>query len=323
MAKQTANNVKLGILLITGIFVLVFSLYMIGQNHSLFGANFELKARFRNINGLVKGNNVRFSGIQAGTVKDISIINDTAIEVTMLIEENIRRHIHKNSVASIGSEGLMGNKIINISPNTAPGAVVEEGDRLLTAREISMDDMLVTLDKTSANAEVISEQLKEAVTRVNNSQAIWDLLSDTGISRDVKISIHNIKRTSEHLHSMSQALNEMIRHSEGDNNVLGLLLKDSAAARKLGETITQINNAANEAGQVMKQLHTLTAETGADLQNGKGMAHAFLKDSAMVYELKKSLDNIERGTAAFNENMEALKHNFLFRKYFKKQERMK
>ena len=87
MAKHGINNVKLGAFALAGLLFLVLLLYMIGKNRSLFGATYILKARFENVQGLVPGNNVRFSGIEAGTVKRIKILNDTTIEVTMAIEK--------------------------------------------------------------------------------------------------------------------------------------------------------------------------------------------------------------------------------------------
>ncbi len=79
MAKRVVNNVKLGIFVLGGLLFLVFLLYMIGKNRNMFGNTYVLKARFENVSGLVAGNNVRFSGIQAGTVKKVKILNDTTL----------------------------------------------------------------------------------------------------------------------------------------------------------------------------------------------------------------------------------------------------
>src|SRR6478752_6018204 len=115
MAKQSISNVKLGIFVLSGLFILVFTLYMIGKNQNLFGNTFQLKARFDNVYGLMSGNNVRFSGIQIGTVRNVNIVNDTLIEVEMDVDEEVKKFIHKNAIASIGTEGIMGNKVVNIS----------------------------------------------------------------------------------------------------------------------------------------------------------------------------------------------------------------
>ena len=96
---------------------------MIGKNRNLFGATYVLKARFENVQGLVAGNNVRFSGIQAGTVKKVKILNDTVIEVTMIIETKMKTIIRKNAIASIGTDGLVGNKVVNIIPVETTGSI--------------------------------------------------------------------------------------------------------------------------------------------------------------------------------------------------------
>jgi phospholipid/cholesterol/gamma-HCH transport system substrate-binding protein len=120
MPTRLNNNIKLGTFVMGGLLFLVLMLYMIGKNRNLFGATYVLKARFENIQGLVAGNNVRYAGINTGTVKKISILNDTTIEVTMILEKKMLQVVHKNAIASISTEGLVGNKVVNIVPNKQP-----------------------------------------------------------------------------------------------------------------------------------------------------------------------------------------------------------
>ncbi|HEY0749859.1 MAG TPA: MCE family protein, partial [Chitinophagaceae bacterium] len=75
MAKRTIPHIKLGIFVLAGIAFLILLLYIIGKNQNLFGKTFMLKARFEKTNGLMRGNNIRFAGIDAGTVKSVNIIN--------------------------------------------------------------------------------------------------------------------------------------------------------------------------------------------------------------------------------------------------------
>lgn len=93
MANQGENNIKLGVFILAGLLVLMLSFYMIGKNHNMFGSDFKLKVHFTNLNGLMEGNNVLFSGIQAGTVTNIELLNDTTIEVTLMIDNNVRAYI--------------------------------------------------------------------------------------------------------------------------------------------------------------------------------------------------------------------------------------
>lgn len=114
MEKTTSQKIRLGFFVVTGLFIFILAIYFIGDKQKMFGQTNHLKAVFNNVNGLQLGNNVRYSGVNAGTVRNINMINDTIIEVVMLIDKDIFYHIKKDAVAVIGSDGLVGSMIINI-----------------------------------------------------------------------------------------------------------------------------------------------------------------------------------------------------------------
>ena len=97
-----------------GLVFLILLLYVIGKNQNLFGSNFRFMVHFDNVHGLMRGNNICFGGIDAGIVKEIQVINDTTIEVRMLVKTKVRAFILKNEVVFIGTDNLIGNKILNI-----------------------------------------------------------------------------------------------------------------------------------------------------------------------------------------------------------------
>lgn len=321
MAKQTINNVKLGFFVLAGSLILIVSLYIIGTNQSFFGADFKLRTRFRNVSGLTEGNNVRFSGIQAGTVKDIRILNDTTIEVTMLINEKTRQYIRKNSVVTIGSEGLMGNKVINIETNPLPAAAVEEDGLLPSSLGSDMGGMMQTLSGTNENIAIISEDLKQTVKRINSSRLFATLFDDSTTGEDIRQSLIHIKATSYRLDNVSKSLEGITNKIEKGKGTISMLLNDTAAANDLKTSIRQIKNASGEIDGTLAEINVLAAGLNTDIQNGKGTIHALLKDSVISAQFSNSMYHIEKGTAAFSEDMEALKHNFLFRRYFKRQAR--
>jgi phospholipid/cholesterol/gamma-HCH transport system substrate-binding protein len=102
---------------------------------------------------------------------------------------------------------------------------------------------------------------------------------------------------------------------------LGAILTDTALAFRLNGLLLKLEQVSDDADSLSRQLEGLVEGVRSDVDTGKGTVNALLKDSTMVIRLNKSLDNIRQGTEAFNENMEALKHNFLFRGYFRKQEK--
>lgn len=321
MAKDTGNNIKLGVFVIAGLLLLVTGLYIIGKNHSMFGSKFELKARFSNVSGLVPGNNVRFSGIQAGTVKSLEIINDTTIEVVFLIDKKTRDYIRKNAIASIGTEGLMGNKVVNIYPGKGEAAMAEEGDMLATKPIADMEDAMETLYTTNDNVRRISEQLLSTMERINGSPALWGILEDSTLPVHLRVSLVNIRKASNDISHAAADLDEMVKGVAQGEGVAGLLLKDTSAKRSLSTAILNIQNASAEADQLVTKLDKMVM----DIESGRDSSAAglILGDTSVVGSINRSLSNIEAGTASFSENMEALKHNFLFRGYFRKKEKNK
>ena len=228
MSEQGTSSVKLGLFVLAGLSLLILTLYMIGKNQHLFGSNFEVKARFRNVSGLTGGSNVRFSGIQAGTVKSIKLIDDTSIEVTMLIDEQMKLYIHKNSLASIGTEGLMGNKIVNILPGKTTAPLLQEGDLLPTQRMINTDELLQTLSRSNDNIADISEGLKSTIQRINSSTALWGILNENSLAVNLKASLGNISQASANANNMMKDLRSIITDVRNGKGSVGALLTDTS-----------------------------------------------------------------------------------------------
>ena len=142
MKQSSAYKFNLGLFVIISTTILVIALYFVGNRQNLFGKTFKISAIFNNVNGLQLGNNVRYSGINVGTVKNIVMINDTTICVDMIIESSINKHIKKNAVAAIGSDGLVGSMLVNIAPGKESSEIVKEGDTIGSYSKISTDDIL-------------------------------------------------------------------------------------------------------------------------------------------------------------------------------------
>lgn len=321
MAKRNFNNIQLGIFALVGLLFLVVMLYMIGKNKNMFGHTFQLKARFDNVHGLVSGNNVRFAGIEAGTVEKIEILNDTTIEVQMYIDEKFKSFLHNNAVASIATDGLMGNKVINISPVNQAAPLVKEGDLIATSKAVDIDQMLRTLSATNEDVAVIARNLKVTVDRLNNSSGLWKLLNDERIPADIRSSAANIKLTTSRSASLIADLQQMVNETKSGKGVLGVLLQDTGFSRQLDAAMTKIQAAANNIDTLSNSLKMSASHIQSAVVNPKTTAGAILDDSLIVQKIHASLENIRLGTEGFNQNMEALKHNFLFRSYFRKLER--
>lgn len=323
MAKRIISNVKLGAFVLSGLFCLILILYLIGKNRNMFGSNYILKARFENVQGLKAGNNVRYAGIDAGTVKKINIVNDTLMEVTMIIDDKLKSIIHKNAIVSIGTDGLVGNKVMNITAVKQTSAIAENGDILISKKPLDTDEMLRKLEVTNNDIGIIAEELKLTTQRLNNSSALWTILNDKELPQNIRLSAGNIRQATVKAKDMVNDLYTIVNGMKMGKGSIGAILNDTLFAYNLNEAITKIKSVGDEADSLSKQIGGTISGIQSDINSGRGTINALLKDSLLALKINKSLDNIQQGTDGFNQNMEAIKHSFLFRGYFRKLERKK
>ena len=197
MKKDTGFKIKLGIFISLGIVLFIVGIYFIGEKQQLFRSTFHLSGVFRDVAGLQAGNNVRLSGINVGTVENISIVSDTSVRVEILVDENTRKFIKKDAVASIGSEGLMGNKIITINPGTGGKMQIENNDIVQTIQPINMDDILVSLKSSIDNTTVITSNLSKITANVQSGKGtLGRLLTDKSLGKTFDSTFVNLKEST-------------------------------------------------------------------------------------------------------------------------------
>jgi len=195
MKKDTINKVKLGIFVSIGVVLLLAGIYYIGETKKLFSTTFVLTAMFNDVNGLQVGNNVRFAGIIVGTVEEIKIITDSTVKVDMVIDEKTRKFIKKDAKAIIGSDGLMGSKILNISSGTTGQPIIKDNEMIGTSLTVNMDEMLFKLKVTTDNAALITGDLAAIMENIRSGRGtIGKLFMDTVFAENLDRTIVNVKR---------------------------------------------------------------------------------------------------------------------------------
>jgi phospholipid/cholesterol/gamma-HCH transport system substrate-binding protein len=311
--------VKLGVFVFTGTFFFIVLLYFIGSKRNLFSSTVNISAKFYNADGLMSGNSVRFAGINIGTVESVEILNDSIVLVQMILQNKATAHIKKNSIASIGTDGLMGNKLVNISSVNKTAATIEEGDELTTLKAISASDMMRTLSITNENILAITEDLKEISSKLNRSNSLWNFLSDTTITDDLRQTIVSIRLTGERTAYVAGDLTKLMTGVKEGKGTLGALLVDTSLANNLHQSIVSIKMVSKDLAIVSGDLSHITK----GIKNGEGAVGTLLMDTTFVHNMNKSMENINTGSKGLSDNMEALKHSIFLRKYFKKQEKKK
>ena len=320
MVKQQQNNLKLGIFIITGFLVLLFFIIMASKKRNLFGSEFELKTHFSNLNGLTRGDNVSFSGLQAGSVKKIAIVDDTTIEVDLAIDEKLKAFIPKNTVATVITDGLVGDKIVSLIPGIGNSGHVDDGDFLQPGFSLNRDDALKTLTRTNKNIQLISEIVKNRVSKVDTS-ALINLLSSGKVAVNLLSTLDNLNVASTRAKDLMASLNDLVKQTRRGDGTLGALLTDTVMANDLKTAIKDVKTTAIGSSKVTDQLNEMVGSLRQDIEDGGGPLHVLLRDTVTANNLNKITENLRNGTNSFSQDMEALKHNFFLRGYFKRQER--
>jgi phospholipid/cholesterol/gamma-HCH transport system substrate-binding protein len=252
MKKESGFTWKLGMFVIIGLALFIGTIYFVGKQKNLFGNTFHLKAQFKTVSGLKEGNNVRFSGINIGTVSGIELITDTSVLVDLIIKKDVQKFIKTDAIASIGSDGLMGDKVLTITPGNGNAETVGNNALITSKSAVEMADIMSSLKTSVDNAGIITGQLAEVSYKINNGNgALSKLISDDGFSNSIKGTLTNLQASTD----------------------------------QFAKFTTNLNN------------------------------------GALSGKLDSTMSNLQAGTKGLSDNMDAVKHSFLLRGYFKKQKK--
>jgi len=229
-----SRTARLGLFILGTLVSLAIGIFMVGDRQFLFSTTYRLNAAFDTVAGLPNGAEVRIGGVRKGTVNYIRVPRspDEKVMIAMDLDHLTREIIKKDSVASIETEGLLGNKFVSISFGSKEGEPVHDGDSIPSAKPLDFSDLM--------------RKTNEILDRTQSS-------------------MKNVEEATSDMKSITST----IRGGEG---TMGALIKDKTLYRRLNDTTVG--------------MHDTVAEAKA-------------------------------GVTAFQENMEALKHNWFFRGFFK------
>ena len=230
MDTHTQNfKIRLGLFIAGGIALFVIAIFLIGKQQNLFNPVFELTTTFKNVSGLQVGNNVRFTGISVGIVDNIKIINDSTVRVDMLIRKSVQQFIKSDCMVAIGSEGLIGDRLLIITRGSPDAQLVKAGQYLASTEPVEIDAIIASLQVTAGNAEVVSELLGEIMFNINSGNGtLGRLINDSAIAENLSQTMYNLKTSSK-------SLDENMEAAKNNFLLRGYFTKKEKAAMKLLE----------------------------------------------------------------------------------------
>jgi phospholipid/cholesterol/gamma-HCH transport system substrate-binding protein len=227
MKTTSGQTMKIGLFTFIGLLVLVLASFFIGNRKNLFSSTFTVYGTFKNVNGLQVGNNVRFAGINVGVVQDINIITDSAARVDLTLNNNVRKFIKKDSKISIGSDGLMGDKLVVIAPGGVTSTQqVQDGNQLAAINPVDVDKIIAKMTRVIDNAETLTGGLSQIVAKVNNGQgSIGRLLNSDKLSKDLEGTVKQAQTTMKNVHNTTTTLNTDLKAAQSNFLLKGFFNK--------------------------------------------------------------------------------------------------
>lgn len=297
MGTDNTKKIKVGLFIIAGFVLFVVAIFVLGGKENLFTPTFKLKSEFESVSGLKTGGSVRLNGIVVGSVDGIDIEASNKVLVSMTLEKSIQKFIKKDSKVTIGSDGLVGNKVIDITPGTPGTPEVQDGEMLGSIKPVEVADIMNSLKESSDNASDITKDLSEITNKVNMGQGtLGQLVNNDTLYRSIDTTFRSFANYSGQLNVVFAKVTNTVDNVSGD---LDLLTK-------------QINKITADVGEIVRKMNSSESIVGT-----------LLTDTVFANNLKSLMknanlttQNLETGTFSFAQNMEALKHNFLFKGYF-------
>jgi len=217
MEISAGQKIKTGAFVLVSLILLLIIIFLIGKQKNMFGGTFSVQAHFKNISGLKEGNYVRYAGINVGTVDNIAMLNDTTVMVTLLLENDIRPYIKEDAMAGIGSDGLMGDKLVTIAPGNSSSAIVKDGGKIKAVNPVDVDRIVNNLSKISDNAEALTGSLANVMTKINNGEGSFGrLVNDDKLVRNLEGTLSSAKETVGTVKKTATSVNdnmEAAKHS--------------------------------------------------------------------------------------------------------------
>jgi phospholipid/cholesterol/gamma-HCH transport system substrate-binding protein len=228
--------------------VLILAIFFIGNRKNMFSSTFTIYGVFKNVNGLQAGNNVRFAGINVGVVDDINIVSDSSARVDITLNDDVRKFVKQDSKLSIGSDGLMGDKLIVIAPGgVASTQTVREGQQMATINPVDVDKIIAKITGVANNAESLTAGLSQIVAKINNGQgSIGRLLNSDKLSKDLEGTVSQAKTAIQNVHNTSTTLNTDLKAAQSNFLLKGFFKKKKKKEQQ--DSIKKAEAAAAAAG---------------------------------------------------------------------------
>ncbi|WP_238379292.1 MlaD family protein [Cytophaga hutchinsonii] len=277
----------------------------------------KVTAVFDDVNGLLPGSNIWFSGVKIGTVKTLDFYGKSNVKVEMNIDQASQQYIRKDAMVKIGSDGLIGNKILIIYGGTVEAGQVEPGDSLRVATVLSTEEVMNTLQQNNKNILSITNDFKVISKRfVDGQGTLGKLMTDESVFNNINATTESLQQASVKAQRLMADLAGFTSKLDDEGTLMNDLVTDTVVFESMRTTMAELQQVSASANALVNNLKKASADSTSTLG-------VLIHDDASGKNLKGTLQNLESSSKKLDEDLELLKHSFLLRGAYKKQEKAK
>ncbi len=307
------RQARLGLVILLALLVGIGFMFVIGSQENIFGSQVSVNANFSEVSGLKPGANVLYNGIQVGSVAAVSLpaVPGDPITVRMNIQEKARHLIREDSRALIQTDGLVGEVIVSLTDGSPNRPAVADNGRIEGVDPFALS--------------AVSDRLFESVARFDSVTVAL-----AGIMTDVRTGQGTLGRFlyDEELYDATVATANTMNATVGEAQLTlrgftaradELVAVAENASRGVDQILAKVNTGNGTVARFLNEddVYTTFLATAAQLQEGAAQLQTVSADiRAITDRFNQAAGWANLGAFRFSENMEALKHNFLFRGYF-------
>ena len=307
--------VIVGLFVFVALLFLIGGILMVGNIHATFKRKMTVVSLFDDVSGLQNGNNVWFSGVKIGFVSNLQFYGKSQVKVSMKIETKAQQYIRQNAKVKIGTDGLIGNRILVIYGGTSMSSEVQEGDTLGVEKTFSSDDMINTLQENNKNLLAITTDFKSISKKMAAGEGtIGKLLNDNSVYENINAATASLQKASDKAQQLATSLAAFSSRLNNPGTLSHELTTDTVVFKSIKVSALQLQNVIDTATLFMINLKNSTSNSNAPIG-------ILLNDKEAGTHLKATIKNLESSSIKLNDDLEAAQHNFLLRGFFKKKEK--
>jgi phospholipid/cholesterol/gamma-HCH transport system substrate-binding protein len=308
MSRETGKELRVGALLAIGFLIIFGAIFIVGGQEGLFTTKFELKARFGNVEGLTVGAPVRVGGVKVGSVTDIRFSPEGAgksIIIEMSVSENSFTRIRQDSNARLGSQGLLGDRTVDINVGSPESPQMRQGEFIASIEATQFDDLISKSGDALTDIKITAQNAKEISWKINHGEgSLAQIINDPRLYTSLDSLLNMWSEITVKINSGQGFLAKLVNDPSLYNNL-------TASLGEMKTLLATINAGQGSFGRLMADdglyrrldsLLTSVDNTMVKINNGDGTAGQLINNDDLYLKISDTMDALNELIADIREN---------------------